>query len=266
MPPHRHSFTVALTCISRALILRDRVLGWTGPGRRVHAPDLTATTHSIASGRSVLDAVYVEPALVQAHAAVLLCHGIAETVDTWIPVQRVLAANGIASLLFDFSGYGQSTGRVDWTQFENDTVAAFEYMQTLAPALPHSILGFSLGSGMAAAVINRVAADRLVLFAGFTSFRDAARSVGLPASLSPLVPPIWSAEQSLRSCVLPILVVHGERDRLFPVAMARNLACLCGPNARLVIVPGMAHNQPFRKPDLSCWGPVVSFLTSADLR
>jgi alpha-beta hydrolase superfamily lysophospholipase len=260
MPPHRRSFTVALTCISRVLILRDRVLGWTGPGRRGHAPDLLTSTHSIQSGNSLLDAVFVAPALVPAQAAVLLCHGIGETVDHWFPVQRLLALNGVASLLFDFSGYGKSTGRVDWSQFEDDAVSAFECMQRLAPTLPHSILGFSLGSGIAAAVVNRIAARQLVLCSAFTSFRDAARFVGVPARLSHLVPPIWDAEESLRGCVLPVLVVHGEKDRLFPVRMAHKLISHCGPDAELIIVPNVAHNQPFRKPHLSYWGPIISWL------
>jgi uncharacterized protein len=262
MPPHRASFTVALTSISRILIMRDRVLGWTGPGRHGYAPNLSTSTHSIPSGRSMLDAVFVAPALIPARAAVLLCHGIGETVDHWFPVQRLLAANGVASLLFDFSGYGRSTGRVDWSQFEADAVSSFDCMKQLAPALPWSVLGFSLGSGIAAAIVSHVAASRLVLCAAFTSFRDAARFFGIPAGLSSFVPPIWCAEESLRGCVLPVLIVHGEKDRLFPVRMARDLASGCGAKAKLLVIPGVAHNQPFRKPHLSYWGPVVSFLTS----
>jgi pimeloyl-ACP methyl ester carboxylesterase len=262
MPTHRQSFTVALTCISRGLILRDRILGWTGNGRRGHAPDLSVSVHAIRSGSNLLDAVFVESTNVPAQAALLLCHGIGETVDHWFPVQRLLAENGVASLLFDFSGYGKSTGRVDWSQFEDDAIAAFADVQRLAPALPASVLGFSLGSGIAAAIVNRVPANRLVLCAAFTSFRDAARSVGIPARLSPLVPPIWSAQESLRGCVLPVLVVHGEKDSLFPVRMARELVACCGPNATLIVVPDTAHNQPFRKPQLSYWGPIVSHLVS----
>jgi hypothetical protein len=262
MPTPQQSFTVALTCISRVLILRDRILGRAGAGRRGHTPGLSASTHSISSGSSVLDAVFVEPAQAPARAAVLLCHGIGETADHWFPVQRLLAANGVASLLFDFSGYGKSTGSVDWSQFEKDAVSAFQFMQCLAPALPLSIFGFSLGSGIAAAIVNRVPASRLVLCAAFTSLRDAARSAGLPASLSFLVPRIWCAEESLRGCELPVLVVHGEKDRLFPVQMARDLAALCGPNAELLVVPEMAHNQPFRRPHLCCWGPIITHLVS----
>jgi pimeloyl-ACP methyl ester carboxylesterase len=62
--------------------------------------------------------------------------------------------------------------------------------------------------------------------------------------------------------VLPILVVHGEKDSLFPVRMARELVACCGPNATLIVVPDTAHNQPFRKPHLSYWGPIVSHLIS----
>jgi hypothetical protein len=262
MPPYRLSFTVALTSISRALILRDNVFGWSGPGRRDNTADLSVSTQSIPSGSSLLDAVFVAPVLLPARAAVLLCHGIGETVAHWFPVQRILAANGVASLLFNLSGYGKSTGRVDWSQFEMDAVSAFKCMQRLAPGLPLSVLGFSLGSGIAAAIVNQVAASRLVLCAVFTSFRDAARSFGLPAFLSPLVPPIWCTEESLHGCALPVLVVQGEKDRLFPVQMARDLVSRCGPNVRLLVVPNMAHNQPFRRLDLSYWGPIVSFLTS----
>ena len=264
MPPHRISFTVALTSISRVIFLRDRILGWKGTGHRSSSPHLSVSTHAIRSGESILDAVFVAPAQALPKAAVLLCHGIGENVDHWIPVQRLLAANGVASMLFDFSGYGKSTGRVDWDQYETDAVSAFQTMQRLAPTLPQSILGFSLGSGIAAAIVNRVAPSRLVLSAAFTSFREAAHAVGIPARLSHLVPPIWCAEESLRGCRLPILVVHGEKDRLFPVKMARDLVRCCGPNAKLLVVPGLTHNRPFRKPHLSYWAPIIEFLTGGD--
>ncbi len=259
---HRPSFTIALTGISRALIVRDRIMGWSGPDLQRTSKLVSASRHSIPSGASILDAIYVEPLGPPARAAVLLCHGIGETVRPWFPVQQLLAINGVASLLFDYSGYGKSTGTIDWTQFEQDAVAAFRSLEGLAQPLPLSILGFSLGSGVAAAVINQLRAERLILCAAFTSFRDATHAIGIPAHLGPLVPPIWSTEESIRNCALPILIVHGARDRLFPVKMAERLASVCGPNAELVIVPEVGHNRPFRKPELTFWGPVITFLTT----
>jgi pimeloyl-ACP methyl ester carboxylesterase len=259
MRSHRPSFTIALTCIGRVLILRERILGWVGPRRR-DTSGLSITELSIPSGKNLLDAVFVEPASTPARAALLLCHGIGETIEHWFPVQQLLATIGVASLLFDYSGYGRSTGSPNWTQYDLDALSAFETLERLALPLPISILGFSLGSGPAVAIVNSVQAHRLVLCAAFTSFRDALRALGLPTSLSPLVPPIWSAEESLRECRIPVLVVHGEKDRLFPVQMARDLVSFCPGPAELILVPNLAHNQPFRKPNLSYWGPIISRL------
>jgi pimeloyl-ACP methyl ester carboxylesterase len=254
------SFTVALTCISQTLILRDRVLGWVGPGLR-ETPGLSIQRLTITSGANLLDAIFVEPTASPARATLLLCHGIGETVEHWFPVQQLFVANGVSTLLFDYSGYGRSTGRPSAAQYDLDALSAFHELRRLTEPLPTAILGFSLGSGPAAAIANTAAPDYLILCAAFTSFRDALRSLGLPVRFTPLVPPLWSAQQSLRDCRIPVLVVHGENDRLFPVQMARDLASCCPTPAEVIIVPNFTHNQPFRKPDLAFWGPIISHIT-----
>jgi hypothetical protein len=207
-----------------------------------------------------VDAVYAEPAAGTPRAAVLICHGIGEIVPQWFPIQRLLAENGIASLVFDYSGYGRSTGFADWSQCEQDAVAAFQVLKRLAPAIPITLLGFSLGTGVVPAILDRVTAHRLVLCAGYSSFRSAARAAWIPGFLSALVPPIWSAEESLRNCALPILVVQGDRDRLFGMKMARELVACCGGHADLLMLPARSHNEPFYNPQLSYWGPIISWL------
>jgi hypothetical protein len=261
---HRLTFAVAITCASRATSLHDRLLGRGARGRRAvslaNSPDVRISRHSIASGDSSLDAVYVEPAGMALQSVVLICHGIGEIVDGWLPVQRLLAANGAATLVFDYSGYGRSKGRIGAAQFEEDAVAAFHHLHGLAPSIPVAVLGFSLGSGVAAAVINRVPASRLVLCAGFPSFQAAACSIFIPARWARFVPPIWSAEESMRGCSLPVLVVHGEKDRTFPVELGEQLHALCGAKAELLIIPGHGHREPFRHPRLAYWGPILDWL------
>lgn len=258
---HRPSFTVTLQCASRIIQLRDRLFGKVA-AQSADAPGLAVTRHSIASGNSVLDAVYVEPRSQPARASVLICHGIGEIVPQWFPIQRLLAEAGVASLVFDFSGYGRSTGRPDWTQLEQDAISAFHLLERVAQTGSHALLGFSLGTGVVPAIVNQVKADRLVLCAGFPSFRAAARSVGVQAFLSPLVPDIWNAEDSLPGCGLPVLVVHSTTDGLFPVQMAHEVVSLCGGNAELLLMPGLSHNEPFYNPQLSYWGPIGAFLVS----
>jgi pimeloyl-ACP methyl ester carboxylesterase len=251
-------FSISITAIGRFLLLRDRVLGrvsWNGREKRSGA---RASRHSIPSGKSRLDAVLLKPEA--ARASLLICHGIGETVQHWLPVQQMLAASGIASLVFDYSGYGESSGLFDSDQSEQDTVCAFHCLEQLTAPLPVSILGFSLGSGIAVAVLGKIPAHRLVLCAAFTSLRNAAASARIPRAFAFAVPPIWDAEGALRDCPIDVLIVHGEKDGLFPVRMARELAAICGSRCKLVIAPNVAHNQPFRRPELSYWGPIVSWL------
>jgi pimeloyl-ACP methyl ester carboxylesterase len=269
MPPsqttklQRSLFTTAMICASRAVQLRDRMLSRI-PRSSPECAGIAATQHTIASGKNLIDAVYAEPAASEARAAVLICHGIGEIVPQWFPIQRILAENGVASLVFDYSGYGRSTGRPDWSQFEDDAASAFSLLKQLAPQVPITILGFSLGTGIAPAILNRVEAERLVLCAGFSSFRKAARSARIPAFFSPLVPPIWSAADALRDCSLPILIVQGDRDRLFRLPMAHELVACCNGRADLLVLPARSHNEPFYNPQPHYWGPIVSWLLRGD--
>jgi len=257
---HRVTFSLAVGFISWFLIWRDRIMRWTKCGRVPAGVGEHASRHSIFSGANVLDAVFVEPVSLPSRAAVLLCHGIGETVEQWFGVQQFLAAHGVASLVFDYSGYGRSTGRPAWEQFERDAIAAFNKLENLAPEVPLAVLGFSLGSGVATATMHRVAARRLILCEAFTSFRHAAAAGRIPRAFAGLIPPIWHAQARLAQCKLPVLIVHGERDRLFPVTMAHELASWCESRAEVALIPNTTHNQPFRKPHVSYWGPIIEWL------
>ena len=257
---HRRLFTIAISSISRLCIVRDRVLGRIAPGGVRSSADAAVSRHTIRSGRNAVDTLFVTPAGRPAEAVVLICHGIGEVVERWFPVQRLLAANGVASLVFDYSGYGRSTGRVDTAQCEADAIAAFDSMRELVPGLPIALLGFSLGSGIAAAIVCQVQPSKLVLCASFTSFRKAARSVGVPMRLVRGMPHVWRTEETLADCGVPVLIVHGERDRLFPVAMAAELKSVSGDESELVVVPKLTHNEPFYRPRLDYWGLIVERL------
>ncbi len=257
---HRLTFTIAITIASRAIVLRDRVLHKVARLSPEESASVTVAQHWIPSAGNLLHAAYVAPVAGPAKAALLICHGIGEIVPHYFPVQQLLAVNGVASLVFDYSGYGRSTGFIDWTQCELDAVAAFDYLGRLAPTTPLSLLGLSLGSGVAAAISRKVTPQRLFVCGAFTSFRAAACAVCVPQFLSALVPPIWNAKEALRDCSLPVIIIHGERDPLFPVQMATDLASICGANAELIVVPNLTHHEPFYKPRLSYWGLIVSRL------
>ena len=252
--------SVAVTATARVCLLRDRLLRripWDG---RMETAGAGTSRHAIHSGKKLLDAVLVRPDSTAARASVLICHGIGETVEHWHSVQQLLAANGVASLVFDYSGYGRSRGFFSAAEAERDAVAAFHFLEQLTAPLPVAVLGLSLGTGIAVHLVAKVPVHRLVLCAGFTSLREASGRVGVPRAFRFAVPAIWEAEAALGNCAVPVQIVHGEKDRLFPARMARELAGFCGPIHELIIHPDVSHNEPFQRPTLSYWGSVVRFL------
>jgi pimeloyl-ACP methyl ester carboxylesterase len=256
-------FDVTIYCTGRALLARDILLGRVKRNWDIRPSDHGFSRHRILSGKNVLDAVLFDPGKERTRAAVLLCHGIGETVQHWFEVQQLLGAQGVASLVFDYCGYGRSTGLFHAHESERDAEAAFQFLLERIGPLPISILGFSLGSGIAVAVLPRVAASSLLLCAAFPSMRDAACSVGVPRFLRFGVPSIWSAADNLRASQVRVLIVHGEKDRLFPVTMAAELDSLCGGQSEIVLVPRLTHNEPFYRPSMSYWGPIVAHVLAA---
>jgi fermentation-respiration switch protein FrsA (DUF1100 family) len=62
---------------------------------------------------------------------------------------------------------------------------------------------------------------------------------------------------------MPLLLVHGDQDELFPVAHSHRLhasATAAGRNARSVAPVGFTHNSPYLRPSLLYWQPILDFL------
>ena len=138
---HRFLFTAALTITSRIVQARDRLLGRV-PRSRPDCPSIAATQHAIPSGKNLLDAVYAEPAAIPPRASVLICHGIGEVVAQWYPIQRLFAEHGIASLVFDYSGYGQSTGSVTGSSASRMQLHPFIFFSVSHRLSPSPFSGF----------------------------------------------------------------------------------------------------------------------------
>ena len=90
--------------------------------------------------------------------AVILLHGFASTKDEvgdmYKRLAAALAAKGIASVRFDFHGWGESKGDMADTTVQgqvDDTKVAYEYMAKLPFVDPKrlGVVGFSLGGGIA---------------------------------------------------------------------------------------------------------------------
>jgi alpha-beta hydrolase superfamily lysophospholipase len=247
-------FTIAVTIVSRLFIAGGRYLRKNRIRVKKRGSFRVRTTFP--SGSNLIDAKLVQP-VGEAKGAVLICHGIGETVWHWKSVQRLLAQNGVASLLFNYSGWGRSTGVAEVHQCEADALEAFRLLAELMPGQRISLLGYSLGSGVATAIAPKVNPHRLMLCASYTSLRRAAVSMGFPWPIPLLLPPVWDNVAALHSCTVPTVIVHGADDALFSPRMAQTLANACAAPCELIVVPATSHARPIFAPDVSFWGHII---------
>ncbi|SNS73032.1 hypothetical protein SAMN05421770_10297 [Granulicella rosea] len=251
-------FSAVITAVSRSLQTRDSLLGVVRSLRQ--APE--REVFFFASGERSLSAVYVAGR--PGAPAILVCHGIGETVAHWSEVQALLQDYGLGSLVFNYSGYGESSGSVDAKHFEEDMAAAYtELLQRLPVESKVFILGFSLGSGIATSGISplRPQPAGLILCEAYTSFREASHAAGFPRWLAAIVPDLWDTCQSVQRLQLPICVVHSDADQLFPIAMAEQILASCKSDCtEFVKLSGFGHNELYARPTAGYWEPVVEWV------
>jgi uncharacterized protein len=247
--------SLLLTVTSRVLLRSDRLNGTME--LMVRDFPFEAERVVIASNGRRLAAVYVSAG--EDTPAVLICHGIGELVEYWGKVQGLLREMGVSSLVFNYSGYGKSSGFISKGHCEEDAMAAH---RELAGRGHRSIvlLGFSLGTGVGCSVAPRIGVDGLVLCEGFSSLREAGEAMGFPIWFTRLVPDVWDTVRCVGRLEMPVLVVHSDVDGLFPMAMAKQVAEACGPHGELIEVSWLTHNAPIFAPTEEYWGPIAEWV------
>lgn len=176
---------------------------------------------------------------------VFFLHGNCGDVGTWAGGSELIRRAGFDLFMFDYRGFGWSTGRIaSEAQLNADVRAAWD---AIAPSyrernLPVVIYGRSLGSGLAVPLAKEVAPALLILATPFTSLaRTACR-------LYPMFPELL-VRYPLRSDKLigdvkcPIVLVHGTHDELIPIQDSETLLALARSPIELMRIDGAAHGN-----------------------
>jgi pimeloyl-ACP methyl ester carboxylesterase len=173
----------------------------------------------------------------------LFCHGNGGNIGDRVRTAASLAAAGFDVLLFDYRGYGASTGSADELGTYGDARAARAALVGRADVDPSRIfyLGESLGGAVALKLAIEAPPRGLILQSTFTSIRDVARH-HYPFIPSPLVPDVYPSLRRIGSLRAPLLVLHGDRDDTVPLALGQALLEAAPEPKRMRVFRGLEHD------------------------
>ena len=156
---------------------------------------------------------------------------------------QALTADGMGLVALSYRGYGGSTGSPTEAGLIADAEAAYAFAIARYPARRIVAWGESLGSGVAIALAAMKPVDRLVLEAPFTSAADVgARAYPfLPVRL--LMKDQFRSDERIAKVTAPLLILHGDGDRVVPIALGERLHALANEPKRFVRFAAGGHED-----------------------
>jgi uncharacterized protein len=187
----------------------------------------------------------------QPRCVMLYCHGNAGDIRDWTPAMPPLLAIGCNVLLFDYRGYGQSTGRPSEEGLYLDGEAAWDWARQRArqEGLPAVILGKSLGTAVALHAASHNPPAALILDSAFASMREIATAV-TPWLPDAMFPDLYESERHAPRVTAPTLVLHGRADTLVPLSHGQRIYnALNATPKEMHVIDHAGHNDLSGFPD-----------------
>lgn len=181
-----------------------------------------------------------------ARGVVLFCHGNAGNISHRLDSIRLFHELGLSVLIFDYRGYGQSTGKLTEKGTYRDADAAWQYLVEQRGHPPETIIlfGRSLGASIVSDLAARQAAAAVILESAFTSVPDVA------AQLYPWLPVRWlsryqyDTRKNLANIHSPVLIVHAREDEIIPYSNGERLFAAANKPKEFLELRG-GHNDGF---------------------
>jgi len=178
---------------------------------------------------------------------VLFCHGNAGNISHRLDNVRLLLAKNLQVFIFDYRGYGKSSGRPSEKGIYMDGLAAHDYLVEKEHFTSGNIIPFgrSLGAAVAIEVALRKKVRSVIIESAFTSTKDMAKSMFLFALFSPIMPANYNNLGKISGLDVPKLIIHGEDDEIVPFSMGQRLFDRSEAQKFFFPIKGAGHNDTY---------------------
>jgi len=178
---------------------------------------------------------------------ILFCHGNAGNISHRLENVKFLLDQGLSVFIFDYRGYGKSSGRPSEAGIYGDGLAAYDFLVGSKLIQPSKIIPFgrSLGSSVAIEIALKREVKALIIESAFTSTRDMAGSLFLFRAISFILPAHYDNLGKIAGVSVPKLVIHGDHDEIVPFSMGQRLYQAAQSPKRFFPVTGSGHNDTY---------------------
>lgn len=176
----------------------------------------------------------------------LYCHGNAGTVADRLQTLALMnQRHGLSVLIFDYQGFGKSTGKPTQAGIFKDARAARKWLAD-KEQIPESeiiLMGRSLGGAVAIDLAAEDGAKGLVLASTFTRLPDVAAHHFKLLPVRLLMTHRINSIDKIKNYHGPLLYSHGEQDEVIPYELGRQLFDAAPGPKQFITIPDGTHNS-----------------------
>jgi len=212
----------------------------------VGLPDAEPVTMATADGETLQGWwVAAQAAPAQGRATVIVFNGNAGNRGYRADLARGLRARGLNVLLFDYRGFGGSTGGPSEEGLAEDARAVRAYAASRPGVDPSRLVYFgeSLGSAVAVGLAVEAPPAALVLRSPFTSLSDVGQLHYPFLPVRRLLRDRFPSLDRIERVAAPVAVIAGDRDGIIPIAQSRAIFDAAREPKSWTVVEGADHND-----------------------
>ena len=158
-------------------------------------------------------------------------------------IRRFLDA-GFGVLLVSYRGFGDNPGKPTEAGLYADGRAALAFLEAReVPGERIALFGESLGTGVAVRMASEHEVGAVVLESPYTSTADVGQRAYPIIPVKLLMKDRFDSLSRIATIDAPLLVIHGEADRVIPAVLGRELFAAAVEPKTAVFIPGATHDS-----------------------